>query len=118
MTNSDNLLEQLVKHVNDTGKLLDVTLTVAGSTITGRLAPRGKWLETLAGALEETEVSEFARYISAEAGAMDTEEYLHLSSAKTVFGEGQLVPQTGGLLRLRVSAVDGWMIGRFDTTRK
>lgn len=113
MTNSDKLLERLVKRVNESGKLFDVTLIVSGATVTGKLAPRSEWLKTGTEGLDDTSLSEFSADFRAEAAAFDNEEYLHLSGGKVVAGQ-YFVPTNGGLTRIPVAAVDGWMVGRFQ----
>jgi hypothetical protein len=114
MTTTDKLLERLVKRVNESGKLLDITLTANGSMITGRLAPRAAWLSTIIEELNETDSKAFADDFAAEGGALDTEEYLHLSQGQVLFGTVP-APTKGGLLRVPLSAVDSWMVGRVTT---
>jgi hypothetical protein len=111
MTTTDKLLERLVKRVNETGTFLDITLVVGGAMITGRLAPRSKWLEGNIAALNQAqELKGFADEFAAEGGALDTEAYVHLSGAKKVFGEG-LLPTSGSAFRVPITEVQGWMIG-------
>jgi hypothetical protein len=111
MTDSDKLLESLVKRVNESGELLDITVTVGGALLTGQLAPRAAWLSTTAEQLEETSAAAFAADFRAEGRAMDTAEYLHLSGGKVLAGVTP-VPTNGGLMRLPLARVDNWMIGR------
>ncbi|MFD9195104.1 hypothetical protein ACFWCA_43695 [Streptomyces phaeochromogenes] len=111
MTNSDKLLERLVKRVNDNGVFLDITITISGSLITGRLAPRGAWLATIAEELESSDSPDFANDFKAEAGALDTTEYVHLSGGRVLHGTISL-PTKGGLFRAPVSSVEAWTIGR------
>jgi hypothetical protein len=110
MTRTDKLLERLVKRVNDSGVSPDVVLTVAGTTVVGQLAPRAEWLRLMASRLEESSIGEFAADFTAEAGAMDTEEYLHLSRARVVDGADGIPPKSG-LFRLPLSSVDAWALG-------
>jgi hypothetical protein len=110
MTQADKLLERLVKRVNDSGVSPDIVLTVAGTTMVGQLAPRAEWLRRMASKLEDSNIGEFAADFTAEAGAMDTEEYLHLWRAYVVDGsEG--IPPKSGLFRLPLSSVDAWALG-------
>lgn len=111
MTNRDQLLERIVKRVNQSGTFLDFTVTVSGSLITGRLAPRAAWLSTIAEELEGTSAAEFAADFAAEGHAMDTEEFLHMSGGQVLYGTTP-VPTKGGLFRVPVSAVEAWTIGR------
>ncbi|MFD3574745.1 hypothetical protein [Streptomyces sp. NPDC058644] len=111
MTTTDNLLERLVKRVNETGELLDVTLMVRGATITGKLAPRGKYLSTIVEELHKRGLEGYAEDFAAEGHALDTEEYLHLSGGQVLFGSKPL-PEKGGLARIPLHAVDGWWLGR------
>ncbi|MFF5801615.1 hypothetical protein [Streptomyces albogriseolus] len=111
MTTSDQLLERIVKRVNRTGTFLDITLIVGGSMITGRLCPRANWLEGNIGVLAQVEeMKDFADDFAHEGGAMDTEDYVHLSQAKQVFGDNML-PTRGGAIRVPITQVQGWMLG-------
>jgi hypothetical protein len=111
MTTTDKLLERLVKRVNQSGAFLDITLVVGGAMITGRLCPRSNWLEANIGVLREVEtMKEFADDFAHEGGAMDTEDYVHLSQAQQVFGSSML-PSKGGAFRVPITQVQGWMLG-------
>ncbi|MEU0370616.1 hypothetical protein ABZ070_10185 [Streptomyces sp. NPDC006283] len=114
MGQSDKLLEQLIKRVNQTGALLDITIMVGGAMITGKLAARDDWLKTMSDELGDTSAADFAVDFRSEASIVDSEEYLHMSGGKVMFGTGPL-PTKGGLMRVRTSAVDSWMIGRIAT---
>lgn len=111
MTTSDNLLGSIIKRVNESGALLDITITVGGAMITGKLAPRGAWLSTVAEQLEQTEAAKFASDFKAEGQTFDSEDYLHLSGGKVLFGTTPL-PTHGGLIRVPTASVETWMIGR------
>lgn len=113
MTNSDKLLERLIKRVNDSATPFDITLTVGGALITGRLIPRKVWLETNITVLRQgDDMQEFADEFAIEGGSFDTEEYLHLLGAKTIFGEEPPIAAGTGLLRIPTGRVDSWAVGR------
>jgi hypothetical protein len=116
MATSDKLLERLVKRVNESGVLLDVTLNVNGSTVTGRIAPQSAWFTAASKGLAglEGDAAIFAEDFIGEGQAMSTEDYLHLSGGKMIFGREVPVPENGGLMRIPLTSIDGWMIGRLD----
>lgn len=116
MTNTDKLLERIIKRVNESAERFDLTLTVAGAVITGRLTPRAVWLEANVSVLTEAD-SKFAQEFAAEGGSFDTEQYLHLTEAKALFGLEAPVPVGAGYLRIPTASVDSWSIGRVDISQ-
>ncbi|MGD1219983.1 hypothetical protein AB9Q10_16320 [Streptomyces krungchingensis] len=119
MTNSDKLLERIIKRVNDGADRFDITLTVGGALITGRLTPRAAWLESNIAVLNDVESMKlFADEFAAEGGSLDNEEYLHLTEAKTVFGVEIPIPTGAGFLRIPAVSVDAWSIGRVSIDRR
>ncbi|MEV8432019.1 hypothetical protein ACWHLZ_27965 [Streptomyces chartreusis] len=119
MAETDKLLERVVKRVNDSGNPFDITITVGGAMITGRVAPRAAWLESnieVLSGIDDTKafVDDFAN----EGGASDTDEYLHLTDAKVIFGVEIPINAGTGLLRVPVSSVDSWAVGRLDINYK
>jgi len=115
MTNSDKLLEKIIERVNKSGDLFDLTITIRGAMMTGRLVPRSTWLGENIGFLEKAAVaSGFVDDFAGEGGAFDTPEYLHLSDAKVFLELGHPLPAGTGLVRIPITSVDSWAIGRMD----
>jgi len=118
MTNSDKLLARIVKHVNHSGDSLDITMTVGGTLITGRLTSRAAWLSSSVEALNQVDAMKgFADEFAAEGGSLDTEDALHLAEGKVVFGAEPLIFAGTGFLRVPLAKVDSWAIGRVDIRR-
>ncbi|WP_405925447.1 hypothetical protein [Streptomyces sp. NBC_00035] len=115
MAETDRLLEQLIKRVNKTGTPIDVTVTVNGAVVTGKLVPRSQWLEAnieqLNGA--ESEYAPFVDDFALEGGIVDHEEYLHLHPARLVHSL-EIIPRKGAAFRTRTSDVQAWMLGRLQ----
>lgn len=42
--------------------------------------------------------------------------YIHLKDARTLHGNGQLIPTEGALWRCKLSSVDGWHLGVLNTS--
>lgn len=117
MTNSDNLLKRIIKRVNESADRFDITITVGGALITGRLTPRAAWLESNITVLNDVDKKLFADEFAAEGGSFDNEEYLHLTEARTVFGLETPIPPGTGFLRIPTANVDSWAIGRVNIQR-
>jgi hypothetical protein len=118
MTNSDKLLERIVKRVNQSGDSLDITITVGGTLITGRLTSRAAWLRSSIEALNQVDAMKgFADEFATEGGSLDTEDALHLAEGRVVFGAEPLVFAGTGFLRVPLAKVDSWAIGRVDIRR-
>jgi len=102
----DGMLDLMLQvPMNDASVNPNVTLIVGGTFISGRIIGIKEWFSLFMEQLEGdegwepgVEVVEFPRYI-------------HLKEAAAVVG-GALVPSGGrGLLRIRLSDVQGWMPG-------
>ncbi|WP_369043451.1 hypothetical protein [Streptomyces sp. Midd1] len=117
MTNSDKLLERIIKRVNDGAERFDITLTVGGALITGKLTPRAAWLDANITVLTEVG-NKIADEFASEGGSFDNEEYLHLTDAKNVFGLEQPIPTGAGFLRIPTANVDSWSIGSVSIDRR
>ncbi|TXS34932.1 hypothetical protein [Streptomyces sp. OR43] len=108
---ADQLLERLIKRVNLTGTFFDITIIVGGAMITGRIAPRVQWLDGNITHLQGIDLAEFADDFAQEGAALDHEDYLLLSQARYVHDTNMLPPH-GAAFRVRLSEVQGWMLGR------
>ncbi|MFE0722592.1 hypothetical protein ACFW5P_28365 [Streptomyces rochei] len=117
MAHTDRLLERLVNRVNESGELLDITLVIGGAMVSGRLAARQAWMEVMIENLPEFGLGTFRDDFATFTDEMDEQEYLHLSGGKVLFGE-LAVPPRGGLVRIPITSIDGWMIGRIDISRQ
>lgn len=113
MTNSDNLLKELIKRVNGGDQRFDVTLTIGGVVITGKITPRMAWLEANIGVLTDLG-SKFSQTFADAGGVVDGEEYLHLTEAKAVLGAEPVIPVGAGFLRVATAEVGSWSIGSVD----
>ena len=114
MTTTDQLLESILKRVNDSGVFFDITLTVGGSIVAGKVVPQSTWLAAVGRALTGSgeDMAVYAEDFTAASRAMSTEEFLHLADAKLIFGQQLPMPPSGGMMRFPVTAIDGWMVGR------
>ena len=107
----DGMLDLMLQvPMNDASVNPNVTLIVGGTFISGRIIGIKEWFALFMEQLENNEdfepaeVAEFPRYI-------------HLKEATAVVG-GALVPSDGrGLLRIRLSDVQGWMPGSLARSR-
>ncbi|MFE9684149.1 hypothetical protein [Streptomyces sp. NPDC006285] len=119
MDNSDNLLELLIKRVNSGTGRLEITLTVGGALITGKLIPRKAWLEANISLLDKSaEAKAFVADFAGEGGSFDSEDYVHLTGAKTLFGLEPPVSHGAGLVRIATSDVDAWSLGRISIDQR
>ncbi|MFE6552792.1 hypothetical protein ACFVHS_30970 [Streptomyces sp. NPDC057746] len=117
MTTSDSLLERINKRVNRDTDRFDITITVNGAVITGRLISRAVWLEVNIKLLNDIDKMLFADEFAAEGGSSDNGEYLHLSEAKTLSGLEIPVAVGMGYVRIPTASVDSWAVGRVDIQR-
>ena len=126
--NHDYLLSTLYRTFTDAGAEFGVTVLVGGSWITGMAIAGRAWMEQVGKFIDDqtgTELGLVFRTIGQTLYPADSEieaghseavpedrptAYLHLRDARSVDPSG-LVPDTGGLIRLRFSAVDGWLMG-------
>lgn len=111
MGQTDRLLRQLIDRVEDTRQMLGITIFVGGATVTGTIAPRDGWLQFAAEHVygPESDLKTIGAAFLSDAD-LDDDGFLHLVSAKVVFGSA-IVPESGGLARIPLHAVNGWMIG-------
>jgi hypothetical protein len=127
----DLVLAVLVKAVNsgETSNL-GISLLVGGSWLTGSMIGGRMWFDQL-GQLVDTQTgsdggrlfhligetaypSESERLAEGKA-PLDTEPgFLHLRDARLLSGAAVRVPEPGGLVRLKLASVDGWLVGILD----
>lgn len=115
MTNSDKLLERIARRVNNSGQKFDLTITVGGTVITGRLTPRAAWLGSNIDVLNEVDTMKpFIDEFAAEGGEPDDQEYIHLTEAQVVFGAVPTIQAGTGYLRIPLNKVDSWALGSLE----
>lgn len=117
MTTSDSLLGRIIKRVNRDTDRFDITITVNGAVITGRLISRAVWLEVNIKLLNDIDKMLFAEEFAAEGGSLDNEEHLHLSEARTLSGWEIPLAIGTGYVRIPAASVDSWAFGRVDIQR-
>jgi len=127
----DAVLGVLVKAVNK-GETSDlgVALLVGGSWLTGSMIGGRMWFDQLAqmidgrtgtdaGTLfrtigETAYPSESERLAAGQDPVLPEPSFIHLRDARLLTGSAVRVPETGGLIRVRLTSVDGWMVGVLD----
>jgi hypothetical protein len=112
----DPVLRELVRSVNQSGQAaVPVTVSAHGSVLTGTLIPQDSYFAELAeenplmSALEPTSGllgQEYAKDVDTEA-----DYHLHLRAARGTGGR----PDTEGLWRISLPAVDAWAVIRSGT---
>jgi hypothetical protein len=122
----DPLLMAFASAVHRSDGQMDITLNVRGTTITGTLIGRDKWMDELAARMSEAgeaarSVGEALQTVFRE---MDEEQppeerrdfNLYLRDARLITG-GALIPnaEPGMLWRGRISEISGWSMGRFKS---
>jgi hypothetical protein len=127
----DRVLAVLVRAVNkgETSNL-GISLLVGGSWLTGSMIGGRMWFDHL-GQLVDTETgsdsgrlfhmigetaypSESERLAEGKAPIDAEPGFVHLQGARVLTGAAVRVPDPGGLVRVKLSSVDGWLIGILD----
>ncbi len=127
----DLVLSVLVKAVN-TGETsnLGVSLLVGGSWLTGSMIGGRMWFDQLAQLVDEKtggEGGQLFHMIGETAYPSESERlavgkapldadpgFVHLRDARLLSGAAVRVPEPGGLVRIKLSSIDGWLIGILD----
>lgn len=127
----DAVLTVLVKAVNkgETSNL-GISLLVGGSWLTGSMIGGRMWFDQLgdlidaqtgsdAGSLfrkigEVAYPSESERQAAGQEPENPEPSFLHLRDARLLTGSAVRVPDAGGLVRVRLSSIDGWLVGILD----
>lgn len=127
----DLVLSVLTKAVNN-GETsnLGVSLLVGGSWLTGSMIGGRMWFDQLAQLIDaqtgsddgrlfhligETAYPSESERLAAGQPPLDTEPgFLHLREARLLTGSAVRVPDPGGLVRIKLSSIDGWLIGILD----
>ncbi|MDQ1426669.1 MAG: hypothetical protein QOK39_145 [Acidimicrobiaceae bacterium] len=125
------MLSVLVKAVNkgETSNL-GVSLLVGGSWLTGSMIGGRMWFDQLAqlvNAQTGSEAGELFHMIGLTAYPSESERlaagkdpldadpgFAHLRDARLLTGAAVRVPEPGGLVRIKLSSVDGWLVGIID----
>ncbi len=125
------MLVVLVKAVNQ-GETSDlgVSLLVGGSWLTGSMVGGRMWFDQLAhlidsqtgneaGTLfrtigETAYPSESERLAAGQDPVLPEPSFVHLRDARLLTGSAVRVPEHGGLIRVRLSSIEGWMVGVLD----
>jgi len=123
---TDAFLQRLVHLVNTTTIELDVTLTLGGNVITGRLIGGKRYHQEFASVIADAWPTEDSRqgirdafsswaelYEKPEELAQRPPQYIHLRDAYYVTQDAQF-PRVGMLWRGRINAVSGFALGRFS----
>jgi hypothetical protein len=127
----DLVLSVLAKAVNN-GETsnLGVSLLVGGSWLTGSMIGGRMWFDRLAQLIDaqtgsddgrlfhligETAYPSESERLAAGLAPLDAEPgFIHLRDARLLTGSAVRVPDPGGLVRLKLSSIDGWLIGVLD----
>jgi len=127
----DLVLTVLVNAVNkgETSNL-GISLLVGGSWLTGSLIGGRMWFDQLAQLVDDQTGSDGGRLfttIGQKAYPSDSEQsaagqpqldadpgFAHLRDARLLTGAAVRVPDPGGLVRVKLSSIDGWLVGILD----
>jgi hypothetical protein len=127
----DLVLTVLVRAVNkgETSNL-GVSLLVGGSWVTGSMIGGRMWFDQLAQLVDsetggdggqlfhrigETAYPSESERLAAGKTPLDSDPgFVHLQRARLLTGAAVRVPDPGGLVRIKLSSIDGWMIGILD----
>lgn len=127
----DLVLVALVKAVNKGETTnLGISLLVGGSWLTGSMIGGRMWFDELARLVDaqtgsdggqlfhligETAYPSESERAAAGQAPLDTEPgFLHLRSGRLLTGASVRVPDPGGLVRVKLASIDGWMVGILD----
>ena len=125
----DPVLAALYSAITGSGGEIGVSLLVGGNWVTAMLCSPRSWYEQVAH-LVDTQADggfglvfrELGRNIyptddEVDAGVADPPPsdsivgFVHLRDARTISTTGSIPTDAGGLVRLRIDQIDGWMIG-------
>ncbi len=127
----DLVLAALVRAVNrgETSSL-GISLLVGGSWLTGSMIGGRMWFDQLAHLVDTQTASDAGQLfqvigqtaypseserLAAGDEPVDPEPgFLHLRDARLLTGGLVRVPDPGGLVRLKLSSIDGWLVGILD----
>ena len=127
----DLVLAVLIRAVN-TGETsnLGISLLVGGSWLTGSMIGGRMWFDQLAQLVDaqtgtdggqlfhmigETAYPSESERLAAGKPPLDVEPgFVHLRDARLLTGTAVRVPEPGGLVRLKLSSIDGWLVGILD----
>jgi hypothetical protein len=127
----DLVLAVLVKAVNkgETSNL-GISLLLGGSWLTGSMIGGRMWFDQLAQLVNtetgsdggelfqrigETAYPSESERLAAGFAPLDTEPgFAHLRDARLLTGAAVRVPEPGGLVRVKLSSIDGWLVGILD----
>ena len=127
----DLVLAVLVRAVNN-GETsnLGMSLLVGGSWVTGSMIGGRMWFDQLAQVVNretgsdaghlfhligETAYPSESELLAAGRAPRDAEPgFIHLRDARLLTGAAVRVPESGGLVRLKLASVDGWLVGILD----
>jgi hypothetical protein len=127
----DLVLSVLVKAVNkgETSNL-GISLLVGGSWLTGSMIGGRMWFDQLAqlvNAQTGSDAGDLFHMIGLTAYPSESERlavgrepldadpgFAHLRDARLLTGSAVRVPEPGGLVRIKLSSVDGWLVGILD----
>jgi hypothetical protein len=125
----DPVLAVLYSAVTSSGGEVGMSLLVGGTWVSGMLCSPRSWYEQVAHLVDQSTdggfglvFRELGRNIyptddEVEAGVAESRPddrpigFLHLRDARTVSTSGTVPTDMGGLLRLRIEQVDGWLVG-------
>jgi hypothetical protein len=128
---TDLVLSVLVRAVNrgETSNL-GISLLLGGSWLTGSMIGGRMWFDELARlidaktgredgqlfrAIGETAYPSESERLAAGQAPLEAEPgFLHLREARLLTGSAVRVPEPGGLVRVKLSSVDGWLVGILD----
>ena len=123
----DSYLQSLVAYIDGTDDVMEITLTVGGLLVTGKLVSAHKFhSSSLGNSEEDLEAKErlkndykipegppekVSQYIADTA-------YIHLQDAKIAHPSGNFIPGTGGVWwRGKIKSVDGFFLGSLSYTQ-
>jgi hypothetical protein len=127
----DLVLTVLVRAVNkgETSNI-GISLLIGGSWLTGSMIGGRMWFDQLAQLIDtqtgndggqlfhrigETAYPSESERLAAGKTPLDAEPgFVHLQHARLLTGAAIRVPDPGGLVRIKLSSIDGWLIGILD----
>jgi hypothetical protein len=127
----DLVLGALVKAVNrgETSNL-GISLVVGGTWLTGSMIGGRMWFDQVGQLVDRETSSEAGRlfrligraaYPSESEGLAEGRPqpdadpgFVHMRDARLLTGAAVRVPEPGGLIRIKLSSIDGWLVGILD----
>lgn len=127
----DLVLAVLVRAVNNGETAnLGISLLVGGSWLTGSMIGGRMWFDQLAQLVDvqtggddgrlfrligETAYPSESERLAEGKAPLDAEPgFVHLRDARLLTGAAVRVPEPGGLVRLKLASIDGWLVGILD----